>query len=135
MGRERDFSHIPIIDVSELGVGGPTARRVADELGAACRESGFFYVVGLSSQTLIYKGMLTASQLEAMFPDLSDEDLASALARNCSAWSLPRSPADHAPREARVSGPRESTPPPCCAMRASRWRRNGSSIPRYPAYP
>ena len=46
MGRERDFSHIPIIDVSELGAGGRTPRRVAEELGAACRESGFFYVVG-----------------------------------------------------------------------------------------
>jgi isopenicillin N synthase-like dioxygenase len=46
MGGERDFSHIPIIDVSELGAGGRTPRRVAEELGAACRESGFFYVVG-----------------------------------------------------------------------------------------
>src|SRR5262252_2061880 len=46
MGRERDFSHIPIIDASELVAGGRTPRRVAEELGAACRESGFFYVVG-----------------------------------------------------------------------------------------
>ena len=46
MGRERDFPHIPVIDVSELGADSPTARRVAEELGAACRESGFFYVVG-----------------------------------------------------------------------------------------
>src|SRR5262252_4451062 len=46
MGRERDFSHIPIIDASELVAGGRTSRIVADELGAACRESGFFYVVG-----------------------------------------------------------------------------------------
>ena len=46
MGRERDFSHIPIIDVSDCGAAGPTPRRVAEELGAACRESGFFYVVG-----------------------------------------------------------------------------------------
>ena len=46
MGRERDFSYIPIIDVSELGASGRTPRRVAGELGAACRESGFFYVVG-----------------------------------------------------------------------------------------
>src|SRR5262245_6020090 len=46
MGRECDFSHIPIIDVSELVAGGPTPRRVAEELGAACRQSGFFYVVG-----------------------------------------------------------------------------------------
>jgi glutamate synthase (ferredoxin) len=39
-----------------------------------------FYIVSLSSGTLIYKGMLTASQLESMFPDLSDPDVESALA-------------------------------------------------------
>ena len=38
------------------------------------------YIVGLSSRTLIYKGMLTASQIEGMFPDLSDPDVESALA-------------------------------------------------------
>jgi isopenicillin N synthase-like dioxygenase len=42
MGRERDFSHIPMIDVSELVAGGPSRRAVAERLGAACRESGFF---------------------------------------------------------------------------------------------
>ena len=46
MGRERDFSLIPIIDVSELVAGGPSRRAVAERLGKACRESGFFYVVG-----------------------------------------------------------------------------------------
>jgi glutamate synthase (ferredoxin) len=40
----------------------------------------FFYIVGLSANTLIYKGMLTARQLQPMFPDLSDEDLESSLA-------------------------------------------------------
>ncbi len=40
----------------------------------------FFYVVSLSSNTLTYKGMLTADQIETMFPDLSDPDLESALA-------------------------------------------------------
>ena len=46
MGRERGFAHIPIIDVSELVAGCPSKRTVAERLGAACRESGFFYVVG-----------------------------------------------------------------------------------------
>src|SRR5262249_52090038 len=46
MGRERDFLYIPIIDVSEPGASGRTLRRVAEELGAACRESGVFYVGG-----------------------------------------------------------------------------------------
>jgi isopenicillin N synthase-like dioxygenase len=46
MGRERDFSHIPILDVSALVAGGPCPPAVAECLGAACRESGFFHVVG-----------------------------------------------------------------------------------------
>ena len=39
-----------------------------------------FYIVSLSAATLIYKGMLTARQIERMFPDLSDGRVASALA-------------------------------------------------------
>ena len=40
----------------------------------------YFYIVSLSSRTLIYKGMLTASQIETMFPDLADRAMDSALA-------------------------------------------------------
>jgi glutamate synthase (NADPH) large chain len=40
----------------------------------------FFYVVSLSSRTLIYKGMLTARQIRGMFPDLVDPSMESALA-------------------------------------------------------
>jgi glutamate synthase (ferredoxin) len=43
-------------------------------------EKQSFYVVSLSSTTLIYKGMLTADQIETMFPDLNDTDIESALA-------------------------------------------------------
>ncbi len=39
-----------------------------------------FYVVSLSPRILTYKGMLTAHQLETMFPDLADADVESALA-------------------------------------------------------
>jgi isopenicillin N synthase-like dioxygenase len=46
MGQGTDFSHIPIIDVSDLVAGAPSQRAVAERLGEACRESGFFYVVG-----------------------------------------------------------------------------------------
>src|SRR3989475_9939799 len=38
------------------------------------------YLPSLSSNTLIYKGMLSADQIEAMFPDLGDPDLESGLA-------------------------------------------------------
>jgi len=39
-----------------------------------------FYVASLSSRTFIYKGMLIADQVAAMFPDLTDPDMQSALA-------------------------------------------------------
>ena len=39
-----------------------------------------FYIPSLSSRTLIYKGMLSADQIEGMFPDLVDPDVESALA-------------------------------------------------------
>ena len=38
------------------------------------------YVASLSSRTIVYKGMLTAPQLEPFFPDLSDQRFGSALA-------------------------------------------------------
>src|SRR6187549_887818 len=40
----------------------------------------YCYIVSLSANTLIYKGMLTARQLRPMFPDLADPALVSALA-------------------------------------------------------
>lgn len=46
MRQAQEFSNVPIIDVSELVSG--TSRRWAGaaQLGQACRESGFFYVIG-----------------------------------------------------------------------------------------
>ncbi len=51
----------------------------------AVRESGltqssYFHISSLSSQTLIYKGMLLADQISAFYSDLTDPDMASALA-------------------------------------------------------
>jgi glutamate synthase (ferredoxin) len=54
--------------------------RAVDALPMPDASRKSFYVVSLSSNTLIYKGMLTASQIETMFPDLMDPDLESALA-------------------------------------------------------
>ena len=42
-------------------------------------EKDRFYMPSLSCRTFIYKGMLTVSQLELMFPDLLDSDFESAL--------------------------------------------------------
>ncbi|MBI4011688.1 MAG: glutamate synthase subunit alpha, partial [Candidatus Rokubacteria bacterium] len=43
-------------------------------------EKKFAYVPSLSASTFIYKGMLSADQIETMFPDLLDPDVESALA-------------------------------------------------------
>src|SRR3989449_11328560 len=43
-------------------------------------ENKFAYIPSLSSNTLIYKGMLSADQIEGMYPDLVDPDVESALA-------------------------------------------------------
>ncbi|MEK6408434.1 MAG: 2-oxoglutarate and iron-dependent oxygenase domain-containing protein [Acidobacteriota bacterium] len=47
-----DFSRLPIIDIGDIGdigasMSGAAGRtRVADQIGWACRESGFFYIIG-----------------------------------------------------------------------------------------
>ncbi|MGE0445791.1 MAG: glutamate synthase large subunit [Vicinamibacterales bacterium] len=51
-----------------------------DTLKISALSRRFFYIVSLSTSTLIYKGMLTARQLGPMFPDLGDADLQSCLA-------------------------------------------------------
>ena len=43
-------------------------------------EKHHFYIPSLSYRTLVYKGMLTGSQFEPMFPDVSEPDFESALA-------------------------------------------------------
>ena len=43
-------------------------------------ERNLFYIPSLSYRTFLYKGMLTGTQIEPMFPDLSDPDVESALA-------------------------------------------------------
>ena len=52
--------------------------RAVERLGLG--EGHLFYVASLSSNTIVYKGMLIADQMETMFPDLSDPAVESALA-------------------------------------------------------
>ncbi|MEQ1574540.1 MAG: glutamate synthase large subunit [Vicinamibacterales bacterium] len=54
--------------------------RAVDALDINALARRFLYIVSLSANTLIYKGMLTARQLGPMFPDLADPDLQSCLA-------------------------------------------------------
>jgi isopenicillin N synthase-like dioxygenase len=42
----QEFSHIPIIDIGSLVAGTEERHTVAAQIGQACRECGFFYIVG-----------------------------------------------------------------------------------------
>ena len=55
-----------------------TAEKLVRESHMIDRE--IFYICSLSSQTLVYKGMLTTNQLTQYFPDLVHPDMESALA-------------------------------------------------------
>jgi glutamate synthase (ferredoxin) len=90
------FKHVFIARGEHVGLGEETDRRAAferrlyiirkrieqaiDQLAIADDQRKFCYIVNLSCRTLIYKGMLTANQIETMFPDLTDPDMQSALA-------------------------------------------------------
>ena len=58
------------------------ARRVMERQAkrSGLSQHRFFHIPGLSSRTLVYKGMFLAHQLGAYFPDLQAEEMASALA-------------------------------------------------------
>ncbi len=56
-------------------------KRVEHAIGeSAMSERALFYIPSLSARTFIYKGMLTGTQLEPMFPDITDPDVESAMA-------------------------------------------------------
>ena len=56
-------------------------KRVEQEVwNSDMSEQALFYLPSLSSRTFIYKGMLTGTQIEPMFPDINDPDVESAMA-------------------------------------------------------
>src|SRR5215467_4201518 len=65
---------------SASGEGGIDLDRRAFCLRARAEREAGVYFASLSSATIVYKGMLTALQLERFYPDLTDPGYASALA-------------------------------------------------------
>lgn len=80
----QDFTHIPIIDVGELVAGTAGQGDVAARIGQACRESGFFYVVGHGVDAELVERLQTLSQ--EFFARPVDEKLRIAMAHGGRAW-------------------------------------------------
>ena len=55
-------------------------RKRVEKLLAASYPNETFYIASLSSRTIVYKGMLTAEQLDEFYPDLRDARMTTALA-------------------------------------------------------
>ncbi len=55
-------------------------RKRVEKAIAASYPNETFYIASLSSRTIVYKGMLTADQLDEFYPDLRDERMTTALA-------------------------------------------------------
>ncbi|MBP8918747.1 MAG: glutamate synthase large subunit [Micropruina sp.] len=75
------------------GATGVALDRLAYPLRQRARNETGVYFASLSSRTTVYKGMLTTQQLAEVFPDLTDERVASALALVHSRFSTNTFPA------------------------------------------
>lgn len=79
-----EFAEIPLVDVGPLVAGSSGRAEVAAELGRACRECGFFYVVGHGVDERL------GTQLEELsrqfFALNADEKMQIAMARGGRAW-------------------------------------------------
>lgn len=70
------------------------SKRAEHEIhGSTLKQAKLFFIVSLSSRTLVYKGMLLADQLKDYFPDLENPALESALALVHSRFSTNTFPA------------------------------------------
>jgi isopenicillin N synthase-like dioxygenase len=79
-----NHSHIPVVDISALVSGKEDRHEVAARMGQACRDCGFFYIVGHGVDELLQRRMEEVSQ-EFFAQDLETK-LEIAMSRGGRAW-------------------------------------------------
>ena len=79
-----EFSQIPLIDIAPLVGAGGDRRAVADAIGRACRECGFFYVVGHGVDPALQARL--EAQAQRFFARPLEEKLAIRMERGGAAW-------------------------------------------------
>lgn len=79
-----DFAHIPVIDVSDLVADRTGKTAVAAQIDTACRQSGFFYIVGHGVDTELQGRLMTLSRAFFSLPVAVKERIA--MSRGGRAW-------------------------------------------------
>jgi isopenicillin N synthase-like dioxygenase len=79
-----EFSHVPVIDVASLVHHTAERGRTAEQIGAACRESGFFYVVGHSVDESLSRRLEALSR--EFFAQSESQKMQIAMSRGGRAW-------------------------------------------------
>jgi isopenicillin N synthase-like dioxygenase len=79
-----EFSEVPVIDVGRLINHRADRDRVAQEIGAACRESGFFYVVNHGVDEALCRRMEALSR--EFFAQSEPQKMSIAMSRGGRAW-------------------------------------------------
>ncbi|MBX3411442.1 MAG: isopenicillin N synthase family oxygenase [Pirellulales bacterium] len=79
-----EFSHVPIVDVAPLVANSAGQGAVAEQLGAACRECGFFYVVGHGIEPRLFVQLEELSRQFFALPTAQKQAIA--MSRGGRAW-------------------------------------------------
>jgi isopenicillin N synthase-like dioxygenase len=79
-----EFSHVPVIDVAPLVNRTAERVRTAEEIGRACRESGFFYVVNHGVEPALCERLEALSR--EFFSRTEPEKMQIAMSRGGRAW-------------------------------------------------
>jgi isopenicillin N synthase-like dioxygenase len=79
-----DFSTLPIIDIAPLVAGSADKQYVAARIDAACRQSGFFYVIGHGVDTGLQRDLQTVAH--QFFARPTAEKMRIEMSRGGKAW-------------------------------------------------
>jgi isopenicillin N synthase-like dioxygenase len=81
---EESDLHIPIINISALVSGADERREIADSVGRACREHGFFYIVGHGVDESLQRRLEEVSR--DFFAQATEKKLEISMSRGGRAW-------------------------------------------------
>jgi len=79
-----EFSQVPVVDIAPLVARSPERFEVARQLGTACRDCGFFYIVGHDLKTQLFERLTECSRQFFALPTAEKQQIA--MSRGGRAW-------------------------------------------------